>query len=332
MPALKDAIDWVKDALAAKDILQHFTCYYVAEGRIWATNGRLVACHPFPYTGEPFLVSGEDLGRLVNAAKGDPSLVVTPQTVRVESGKFKGTLKKVDASQWPFKAMDFPAAGWAPADEEFIQCLKLLRPFVSENATQPWATCIGFAPGWAFATNNVAVARYPLPGNTHTVLFPEWAVDFVLSRTLGLKEWSGDPQSLFFRWENGAWLRALAVNETFPPTAGAIIEKQRPEDDAPQHEITPEYREVFERVIGLLPEKGGDLCVTGEKVLGEAGDLLLEEEIESTIKEGVVTRWHPKVLLNVLKEADHWCPWQYPAPVYWRGEGDIEGVLLGKRQ
>lgn len=326
-----DAITWVKDALAPKDKVREYACVYFSDGAIWASDGRIVARHPFPYAGPPFMLMGEDFVRLATAAGPTATFAVADKTATIAAGKFKGTLKKVVGESWPMSEIVPPTEGWHPVDETFLLVLKTLRRFVSENASVPWFTCIGLEPGWALASNNVVVARMKMPDNPHTILFPNWAVDFVLSRATDLESWLSDGTSLFFQWKNGAFMRSASVVGMFPTRAQDMIAGQIQSKEQ-LVEVQPDFVAALTRIVGLLPDKGSSLRVLSSGVLGHTSDhdLEFEEASETLGLEGKLTLWGPKQLLGVMEVATTWRPSQYPSPAYWTGPNGLDGILLGK--
>lgn len=322
---MKQALAWVKDALAANDMLQYLTHYLVKDRFIFASNGRLLAAHPFPFDGT-FLVPGAEFEKVLGAAK-DPVLTLEGGIVHIKSGRFKGRIRTVDASTWPLETQPEALTDdqWNdPTD--LPEALKRLRPFVSDNATQPWATCIGLHPGYGYATNNIVIARTKIPSATASVLLPSWAVDFVLSRAAGLNGWATTPEALWFSWENNAWLKAQAVIGDFPPQAAAILQKS----GRPTHEITPGWKEAFNRVASLVSD--GDLYLEAKQIAGISGESMnIEDEGDNPMPEGVErTVWDPKFLAPVIAVATHWNPAAWPSPAVFMGD-KIGGVVLGRR-
>lgn len=323
------ALAWLKDAIAHKDIVVHLTHVLVKDGNAYASDGRIIAAHPFPHDG-PFLVPGELFAKLLNST-AEPRLEVEKECVRVtdKKSKLKGKLSILDPELWPFESSY--EGQWTDLPEELVPGFRQLRPFVSDNATKSWATSIGIKDGYLYATNNIVVARIDLRSVLDpdiNLLVPYWAVDFVLARTEGLDGFATTESSMLFRWENGGWMRCPLMVGEFPPQAGAIIDA-RPEVEA---ELSPEWLAAFRRVADLTD--GPELKLYGNRIVGGSGrELEAEDEAESPVPEGQeFSMWDPGHLRDVIAAgATHFNPSCWPLPARFKGAGKFEGIILGRR-
>src|SRR5580765_7017700 len=175
-PVLK----WLNEALDSKDLVIGMTYYRVAGGMIKATNGRITAAHPWEYEGE-FLVAGKEFEKVLERMPEVPSIEVEEMQIKMRSGRYHGTIQTLPLSEWDYPGVD--DAQWQRIPESLIDALKELRPFVSDNAKQQWALCVALQDGWAYATNNIALACVQCPDiKSIMALLPVWAIDFVLKR------------------------------------------------------------------------------------------------------------------------------------------------------
>lgn len=321
---MKNAVRWVKDALATKDMVHHMTHYLIKGGMIHASDGRMVAAHPFDFD-EDFLVPGEKFEKVLLAMPVDtPELVLKEGVLHVSHGRFKSRISTIAPDLWPM-GLEFEG-DFTPLAPGLLEAVARVRPFVSENATQQWATGVGLVPGFVYATNNVVIARAEVPDFDGNVLVPGWAADFILARREGITGYAVTSNSIVFQWEGGGWMKSVIINGTFPDKAGGMIDTAKPAKTA----ITPEWRATFNRLAALVDE---DELHLGQTLMhGSSGDELQAEDEASTPtpKGEEASIWNPKFLQPVIDASTHWNPAAWPEPSRFKGEG-IEGIILGRR-
>jgi DNA polymerase III sliding clamp (beta) subunit (PCNA family) len=324
--SFSEIIRWIKDAVSAKKLILEMSYYKVDGGRVRATDGRIVACHP--YSGkEEFLVPGADFERLIGRLGDGVKIEVDDARgeVVLKSGRSRGTIKTKSLDDWDYPGID--EEDWKPIPRGMIDALRKLTPFVSENANHIWAMGIALENGWAFATNNVALAGVQCPGlgEIHAIL-PIWAVDFIVDREKGLKQWCHTPNYLAFRWDNGAWMRSSLIDSDFPEQVSDMVKRAIQED--PYVEITDEFKEAFFRVADLAETS---VKVTGEEISASFGNSIITESVATEELGGMETYWGAKYLLPVVKMATYWDPQMWPKPAPFQGDGII-GYVVGARQ
>lgn len=324
---IRGAVNWCKDALASKDLVAHLTYYMIKEGKIYASDGRMVACHPIMVDfGKPLFIPGADFERILGAMPTDnPELKLDEGKLTVKHGKFRGKLSVASEETWPYEAGH--EGKWTVLPKGLLAAIKKIRPFVSDNATQLWATCVALRNGFIYATNNVVVARAQVEGLTGDVLLPAWAVDFLLPRVAGATHFAVAENAIFFKWDSGAWLKTFSMNGTFPEKAGTMIDSCGKAAFA----TTPAWRATFARVAGLTGS-GGTIKIFHNVMLGSGeGELEATDAAESPIPEGQeASIWDAGYLTPVIEIATHWNPAAWPKPARWQGEG-IDGIVIGRR-
>src|SRR6185503_15963793 len=218
---MKQALKWIADAISQRDIVSGKSFYKVSRNEIKATDGQLIAAHPWP-SNVDFVVPGEEFEAVFKRMKEEPTIKATDKGINIRCGLFHGTIATLPLDKWAYPGVE--GADWQVIPENLLPLLKDLRPFISDNAMQKWATCIALENDWVYATNNVAIAGAPCKGlGSVMALLPMWAVDFILSRTDGLSHWAWTGNYVAFLWENGAWMRASLVIGQFPERAAALV-------------------------------------------------------------------------------------------------------------
>ena len=317
---MKEAIKKINEALSSGNIVKHFSYYLVKDGMICASDGRMVAASPFPCK-ITFLVAGDEFEKLVNRMPAEPTLTPLDDSIRLTSGRFRGTIQTLDPTTVSYAT---PEGSWYKWPPGLLARLQLVRSFISDNATQTWALCAWLKDDAAWATNNVALARVSCEGmNAPGILLPNWAIDFLVKR-------KDEPQAFFmtdnhaaFRWADGSWMRTQLGEGTFPEQAAKLVEGA----SQPQWEVNDEWRKACYMVADFSESHVTMYC---DKIVGGRGRANVEYDIQTPVPEGLEkTIWHPKFLLPVIEAATHWDPLAYPKPATFAGP-HITGIIVGK--
>lgn len=320
---MQDALKWIKGAIASRDIVTDKTFYKLSESEIRATNGRLTAGHPCE-TGVDFLVPGEEFEKLLDRLSDDITIKPVENGIRLRSGVLSGTIKTLPLEQWSYPSVE--EADWQAIPHGLVAALTALRPFISDNAMQKWATCVALEQGWAYATNNVALAGTPLPGANMMALLPVWAVDFVLSRAAGLCEWAWSENYVAFKWENEAWMRSVLVVGQFPERAAALVRDAR---NMPTSTIiSEEFREAFVKVAEMAEDT---ILLYKDRIISQYKQAEIVANIDCvTPPDSECSIWGAAFLLPAIKAADEWSPDQWPKPAPFKGK-TLAGYVIGRR-
>lgn len=324
--SMQNEINWITDALSTKNIAREMTHYRVDGGQIRATDGRLTAGCPWPYGGS-FLVPGSEFEKLIKRLPAGTTLEQEDNSIVLKSGRSRGTIQTRPVEEWNYPGVAEEA--WEPVPEGLLTALQRLLPFVSDNATQNWALGVALENGYAFATNNVALAGVRLPSIAGVrALLPVWAASFVVDRWENCEQWAWSDSYVAFRWSDGSWMRAQLINAVFPEQAVTMI--KRAEQLQPSQAITKEFKEAFRRVAPLVA--GSESISLGRtSVSGAFGMARLEDEVELNIDADKVTFWSGKYLAPVIDVATHWEPNDWPSPCAFAGN-NLFGYVVGRRQ
>jgi len=321
---MKEVISWLNAAIASgKDAAGGMTYYKVNGKTISATNGDITACAPWRWGGK-FFVPGQEFEKILNKLPGEPEIIEGENEIKLKSGRFSGTIQTLKLSEWKYEGID--KAKWQKLPKGFVAILTALRPFISEDGV-PWAQSIAFDNDWVYATNNMVIAGSACQVGKCQALLPTQAVDFLLSRTDGLIEWTFDAHFMAFRWANGAWMRTQLVVGKFPENAAGLIRKS--EKAKPTQKIDDDFREAVGR-IGELAED--TMAIFKNRIEAKFGKAVVEDGIKCEIPKGqLCSIFGAKFLIPMLKVAEVWQPSLWPEPVPWRGK-NISGFIVGRRQ
>lgn len=338
MLSVWNAVSWLKDALASRELVDHLTRYYWRDDRLFASDGRITASIPCDIASAvtahgPALIPGKEFERLLKAMRPDRSVTVLRDDTGIQfsQGRFKARVPTVDPETWPYAEQD--GVVFFDLPEAFVDGLRRLRPFVSDNATQAWATCIQIEADGLLATNNIVIARAvcSLPSVLAPCLLPTWGIDFLLSHVEGLAKGGLTDDMAHFEWSNGGRMRTQLITGAFPARAKSMC--QPPVEAGSAVELAAEWREAYERVA-LVANGGPIVCHADRLEAGRNDDVLhCEDGAETPTPPSGLSRWSERHLTPVLAQADWWVPQSWPNPAAWgRTDGTLVGIIASLRE
>lgn len=314
----------VASVVAERDTVPVLTQLHLYGNRIQGSNGRMVIDAPWEWEHDtdlnlpagPFCKA---LDRMDN-----PSMVMKDGKLVVKQGRMKATIP-VNRDVYPRSPPtdgEFSPVEWASLAAAWSKVL----PFVSSDASKPWATGILYRAGWVYATNNVVLVRakcdlgpeeFDLPASAAAQLI---ALGGVTGRHI-------TANAITFSLASGAWFRTSRLDGIWPGVDGMLDRY----DYASLPELPPALAEDVEQVLPFVPDpKHPVIRFVDGKVATLEGDMNAE-----VVNEGVAqgtTSYHAVPLGLVLRIAARMDFSQYPSPAPFANEqGTVQGVIAGVR-
>jgi hypothetical protein len=303
---MREAVSKLSGVLAKKDIIPLLTCLINLDGMLYAGNGHLVAAAPTGFK-ENFCVRGAMFQQFLNKTPGEIKVVVQENhAVKVSSGRFRATIPGFNPEALTYS---LPTSKPTRIKSTLIEKLKAVRPFISDNATQPWAACANVRGGYAQATNNVTIVKADGTGLPKSVDFmlPYDAVDFLLQYEEGLESVAWDDNCIVFYWKDKSWLRIPQTSYSFPNTEAILTTIPDP-----TWEVTEEWREAYDHVAGMIE---GEVQFHPDRIVGHNGDTLIEATVKTPVPgERTHTNWNSRFMGDVIKQASHVLFYEAPYP------------------
>lgn len=309
--------------------------HFYGEGRVQTTSGTITFDAPWP--GNPLAVTvpmqpvikcmqaaPDEKARIVVNKKGDLMIKVSDYSSKLLP--FQGEYPLMDKmSAMPENCVAIPHKYW---NEDVVQAVELLRPFVSDDATRPWSQYMLLRNGMLYATNNVAIARHALPELEfigHDVLLDVGTIDHILRiRALGheVLRVRLNETELLCEFTDGAWTAYRSSAIAWPDVKRFDAVLKEGEDAVPENML--QKITTIANIAGTKPE--------GAIYLYEHGALAQMETTSARVWCGAFKRsaFMRSSLQQALGVADRWSVAEYPAPVPFSGKG-VLGVLLGIR-
>lgn len=316
-----DELKFVKGSVAKKDLLPALTHFRIEASRIQGFNGKLALSTHIDFN----IDCTPKASSLVNAINKCNETIQLGMTktgrLSIKSGKFRAYVECVDGHT----AHVEPEGTFVEVNGDMLlKALKLLQPFISDDAARPWANGVHFQGSSAYATNNVVMAEHwlgsPFP---ISVTIPRDAVAEIVRIGKAPVRFQVSENSMTFHYDDGKWARCGLISENEWPLEGIHKIFQ---DSGNQLNIPDEF---FEGIDTLKPFTDRYNRVVFEKGLMRTHSLEFEEGAAFELKwlETKSTFSLPMILklAGVAKTIDLS---KYPAPCPWKGEG-IRGAIVG---
>lgn len=268
------------------------------------------------------LVDARKFVAAVRGTKFDPTIHCTDKFVVISKGKFRARIQLQDPTPYPTFAV---TGDETDIGVETFRALRRLQPFVSTDASRPWACGIFFDGEYVYATNNIVLARQPLIV-PYSFVLPAFTFDELLRATSEVSRVTITRNAVRFIMANGVSLHSVLINETGRwPDVRRLIENQ---DTFGRQPIPEGMKAAVETMVPLCDNMQIPRINLHAKGLStEEGSTAAKYE-EWEFPEA---SFNAKPLLDVLAIADQINFESYPGPCYFTGPNNIEGLVVGLR-
>jgi len=311
---MKTSLNLVRGAVAKKDIVPVLTHFHVYDGRIQGTNGRLAIDAQCDIELD-FTVPAERFLKAVDACDSEPKLKITPGgKLSITRKGFRALLPLTPNENFP--KVPPPTHNEHANLEGLLVVLRKLYPFISNDASRMWSNGVMFRDGYAYATNNVVLARikYPMQDD---FLLPVFAIDELLRIGSTPTSIAVGENCIYFSLGD-AWIRCQKIDGEWPNVDAMISPSEC-------IELPNDFVKMIEKILPFCPDsKFPRICLNDGKVATDDGTMSAEMDCI----EGMQGYYRAEPLLDVARVATHIDFSTYPAPCYFKGT-DIEGILVG---
>lgn len=313
-------LKFVQGAVARKDFLPAMTHFAIEGGMVRAYNGMIALCSPLPFEID-CKPKAEPLVKAITHCTETVSLSMTPAgKLRIQSGKYRAFIDCTDDET----AHVLPEGDEVELDgEAVLQALKVIHPFIGDDASRPWANGVLLRGQSAFATNNVCLVEYWVGANFPvTVNLPRQAIREMLRINEPPVSAQVSENSITFHYSDGRWVRSQLLEKDWPDLSKVLDKQSNP--------TTTDAR-IFEALLTLKPfvDKMGRVFIS-DGVLStsmEAGVEGASYEIPGLPFAGIYNIEMLSLLKDVAVQSDFTL---YPDPCLFYGER-LRGAIIGMR-
>jgi len=251
--SLKDFIDFIKPVLTKSVFYENLLDVHFSGTTAQVSNGSVVAEYPC-ISKDKFALPGEQFIKAVSACDFRPVFKEHENKVVLNNDRFTATIYKTDY-QWlspdPKKNKKVKIA------DDILQKLKILYPFISDDASRTWSQSILAKNGYLYVTNNIVAVRIKCE-ISRTMVFSADLVKALIQYKQPIKRLDISTRHNVVHYKNGARLVASAVAEKWPE-----IEKMFPK----KFKTKPVPEELLKGVDLLKPFALDDTLVIQDKTL-----------------------------------------------------------------
>ena len=315
---MKRAIDFVRGAVAKKDLVPILTNLHVYDGRIQASNGRLTIDTPCEdLQGYDFTVPHALFLKAIDSCDNEPELVITTDKITVKSGRFKATLPLSDSTQYPKQK---PQTNPTPFTG-LLASVKSLVPFIAEDAKNLWACGMQFRGGRLYATNNVSLISGIAPLMPTTINVPLFAIEEVIRIGIDPVQVACDENKITFIYPDGSWMQSVLFSNEWPDISAMLPQIGSLE------EVPDGLAADIAKLLTFVPEKKKPYIK-----LNEEGVSTMEGDNSACCLDYVFPEcyFHGDRLLEVINIATHIDLSLYPKPCpFYNEKRGLTGVVIG---
>lgn len=320
MSELLNALKFVQGSVAKKDYLPALTHFCIENGTVRGYNGTLALCSPIPFD----LACKPKALPLVSAIKNCVETVALALTgagrLSIKSGSFKAFVECVEGEtphvepEGERKQIDGKA---------LLAAMKVLSPFVGDDASRPWSNGMLLKQQSVFATNNIVLTQYwtgvdfPVEAN-----IPRAAIKEVLRIDEAPEFIQVHAGSMTFHYSSGRWIRTALLETNWPDLSKVL---DRPSNQQP---VDPAIFAGLEVVKPFADKLGRITFHEGHIVTSLTDGDGARYEIPGLTYAGSYNVDHLASLQGVAQTIDFSA---YPGPVIFHGER-LRGAIIGLRQ
>lgn len=317
---MKEALNFVKGAIAKKDFVPELTHFNIQDGRIIGYNGDMAISSPIgvDIRAKPH---AQTFIKAVNSASEEVALSITAAgRLSLKSGKFRALIDCLPGDESRFI---IPEGEVIDLGENFLECIETLSRFQGVDASRPWSSGIMLRSGSALATNNICLVEY-WHGNTlpFPVNIPRPAVAELIRIGENPTKVQATRNSISFHFSGNRWIRTQLLVTEWPEQIDRILDAA----GAP----TPIPSGLFDALETLKPftDEGSRVYFTNTGIATS-----FEPEIATTVDiEGLHPGacFHHSMLTLLDGVVDKIDFTTYPRPCKFQGDR-LRGVIVGLR-
>jgi len=313
---MKKVLNFVRGAVAEKELIPVLTHFNIEGGRIQGGNGKITIDAPAPpeLADMTITVPAIRFLKAVDACDEEPVMKVTEAgNLTMKRGSFRATLPLTKPEEFPSVER---TEGERYAVSGLLPVLTRLRPFIGNDASRKWACAVLFDDEKAFATNNVLLVRSPC-NIKQRVVVPVYAIDELLRIGKEPDSVVVGETSIMFEYDDTSWMRAQLFNEDWPDVDALIKGTNEP--------VPSGLIDAVNKVLPFCPDQKQPVINFGEDGVSTNEGAFSANENIGELPTGI---FRAETLLLALSVAERMDLSEYPKPIPFEGN-NITGVLAG---
>ena len=312
------ALRFVKGAVSTKDLVPEMKHLVIDTGTVRAYNGVLALSSPIDFDVDCKPKASTFVSAIGNCREVT-TLGITPSgRLRIASGSFKAYVECVEG---PTPHLLPEGEEIAIDGERLLKAVRILTPFIGNDASRPWVNGLLLRGHSAYATNNVCLVEYWLGAHTpFEANIPIHAIKEMDRIGTAPTHVQISNNSISFHYPNGQWIRSQLYSTEWPDLSRVL--------DRPSTQV-PVPAGLFEGLEAMRTFTDRDDLV----YFGRGGINTSQQEGEGASyavpdlhPEGIFKAGMLRLLDGVATTADFT---QYPQPTMFQGD-NLRGAIIGR--
>jgi len=313
-------LKFVQGAIARRDLMPAMTHFRIEGGFVRSYNGVLALCSPIDCDID-CIPKADKLVKAIARCKDVMTMTLCDNgKLEISSGPFHVFVDCIEGETHHVE----PAGDRVDFDgEALLKALKVIAPFIGDDASRPWTNGVLLKGQSAFATNNVCLIEYWLATDFPIVVnIPEVAIDEMLRINEPPTHGQMDSNSMTFHYSNGRWIRTQLLEVTWPELTRILNVTSNPTPIDPRLFEALTSLEGFTDKMGRVYIRNGVLRTENDDSMSGAGYVVDGLGIEGAYQIKMLG------LLNGI--ATHADFTRFPEATMFFGER-LRGAILGMR-
>lgn len=227
MSTILPSLKFVQGSVAKKDFLPAMTHFVIENKSVRGYNGVIALCSPIDFD----IDCKPQAAELVHAIAHCDETIVLSMTdagrLRILSGNYKAFVKCV-AEETPHVLPEGETVTFEGS--QMLDALRVVEPFVGEDASRPWSNGVLLRGQSAFATNNVTLVEYWIGADFPRVVnIPHVAIKEMLRIGEVPTHAQIAERSITFHYSGNRWIRTQLFNTEWPDLARILDAECNPQ-------------------------------------------------------------------------------------------------------
>lgn len=311
-------LKFVQGAIRRNVIAPELEHYQIINGRVTGFNGHMALSAPvdLDLTAYP---RADLFYKALEACQDSVSMDMTGNgRLAIRSGGFRAFIPCLESVSFDIK----PAGDEFPSPPGLVDDMRMLLPFISEDASRPWSMGLLVADGCYTATNNVTLIQKWSGHGLPRFNFPRFAVAELVRNGVDPITIQSDGNSVSFHYGDGRWLRTQLYSDAWP--YDKLNSVMSADDDA--QPLTEGFAEAVTKIAPFTEEKGSHIYFTGEGLATDREDGVGVRVALEGLPDGPVFSVHQLKLISGVAEKVDWL--LYPNPCIFYGD-NLRGCIMG---
>jgi len=159
MKHLLESLKFVQGAIGSTRLEPRLSYFLIKDGYVTGTNGHIQLSSPID-TDAVIAPRAREFVRALEQCEDEIEMFLTQSgNLRLTSGEFTAVVPAMNLDE--MYVLERPTGGetvFIPTD--LLEVVKMIKPYISDDASRDWSTGVLMGNGYAYATNNIIIARF----------------------------------------------------------------------------------------------------------------------------------------------------------------------------